>query len=151
MALAALIEIPVLLASGLLAKRMPIAKLLAVGSLCSLLLYIGMLLADTLIHLYVLQILNGLFIGLIAGLGLTWFQDQDTNQLGKLSSVYSITMTTGYILGSLILLVASLFDQHLFLYSINAGLSALATVLIFGIGTSSDRRVEKPPESRVKT
>ncbi|MDF3035190.1 MAG: major facilitator superfamily 1 [Paucimonas sp.] len=150
MALAALIEIPVLLASGVLAKRMSIAKLLAAGSFCSLILYVGMLLTNTLIHLYVLQILNGLFIGLIAGLGLTWFQDQDKNQLGKLSSIYSITMTMGYILGSLVLLVASLFGQHLFLYSINAGFSALATIIIFGIGTSSGRHVRKLSEARAK-
>jgi hypothetical protein len=59
-------------------------------------------------------------------------------------------MTMGYILGSLVLLVASLFGQHLFLYSINAGFSALATIIIFGIGTSSGRHVRKLSEARAK-
>lgn len=131
MGAAAAIEIPVMIFGGWLAARMPVLPLMRIGAAAAASLYIGVWLADHLWQLIALQVFNALFIGFIAGLGVTWFQDQMPNFAGTASSLFSNTINLGNIIGSLLIgLVAAWVGYH-DLYLANALVALIAIGLLF--------------------
>lgn len=131
MGAAAALEIPIMLAGGALAARMPLLPLLRIGAAAAAALYIGVWSANALWQLIALQIFNAIFVGFIAGLGMTWFQDQMPKAAGTASSLFSNAIQLGNILGSLIIGFFAAWLGYHHMYLINALAAVLAVGLFF--------------------
>jgi len=100
MGLVAGLEIPIMLWSSRLSKKisMPTIMLCAFGF--GFVFYIGIFFASELWHFIALQILNAVFYGLFAGVGLTLMQAQLPNRVGFTSAVYSNAFKIGVMFGA---------------------------------------------------
>lgn len=133
MGTAALLEIPLMVLAGWLGSKMPLLPLIRIGAAAACLLYIGIWQATAVWQLYCLQILNAVFIGFIAGLGMTWFQNLLPGQAGLSSSYFSNANGLGEICGYLTI---SLVAEHIgygSMYGFNGllALAALAVLFLF--------------------
>ncbi|UWS32809.1 sugar efflux transporter [Erwinia pyrifoliae] len=113
MGTAAGLEIPVMLLAGHYVKRFgkrPM-MLLAVG--CGVLFYLGLVLFHGRTELMLLQLLNALFIGIIAGIGMIWFQDLMPGRPGSATTLFTNSISTGVILAGVLQgVMAETFGHH---------------------------------------
>ena len=78
-----------------------------------LLFYIGMLTVHTPALLLAFQLLNAIYIGILAGIGMLYFQDLMPGQAGAATTLYTNTTRVGWIIaGSLAGVVAELWNYH---------------------------------------
>ena len=141
---AAATEIPFMILSGWLTKKIGAHFLVLIGIVSGVLLCLLTPVIVSQWWLICVQLFNGVFVGFLAGLGLTVFQDADKGRLGLMSSLYSVTMTLGQIIASVILFVNSHFfgaDAGFLFLAFSGTLSAL-TFWIY-IRTSIKPRVER--------
>lgn len=131
MGTAAALEIPVMLLAGWLASRLSLIGMIRFGCSAAVALYCAVWQADSLTQLFALQILNAIFIGCVAGLGITLFQNMMPGKPGAASTLFTNTNQAGNVLGSLFIAVfADLFGyQHL--YAVNMIAAMLALVALF--------------------
>lgn len=98
MGTAAGLEIPTMLIAGYFAKRLGkrfLMRVAAVGGVC---FYAGMLMAHSPIILLGLQLLNAIFIGILGGIGMLYFQDLMPGQAGSATTLYTNTSRVGWII-----------------------------------------------------
>lgn len=100
MGLAAGLEIPIMIAGGAMAHRWPLFRPLWVASAGGVMFYLGIYLADGLAALAVLQIFNGVLIGLAAGIGISVFQKLMPTRAGMASTLYSNAIKVGGLVGA---------------------------------------------------
>ncbi|QQG82196.1 Sugar efflux transporter B [Escherichia coli] len=99
MGTAAGLEIPTMLIAGYFAKRLGkrfLMRVAAVGGVC---FYAGMLMAHSPVILLGLQLLNAIFIGILGGIGMLYFQDLMPGQAGSATTLYTNTSRVGRISG----------------------------------------------------
>jgi MFS transporter, SET family, sugar efflux transporter len=109
----AALEVPFMLLAGHYASRFRLISLIRCAGIAALLLYIGVYFADQLWHLFVLQICNAIFIGVLAGLGVSVIQDLMPGRSGAASGLYTNTTHIGNLLSSLMVgIVADYFGYH---------------------------------------
>lgn len=101
MGVVAALEIPTMLITAKLARRFSSAGIMAVAFLFGCCFYIGVYFSQTSWELIALQILNALFYGLYAGIGLTLLQKQAPNLTGFTSAFYSNATRVGMMLGTI--------------------------------------------------
>ena len=100
--------------------------------MAALLLYGGIVLADSLWQLFVLQLFNAIFIGVLAGLGVSVIQELLPGRSGSASALYTNTTHMGNLLSSLMVgLVADYFGYQS-VFVANLVVVALA-ILAFGL------------------
>ncbi len=108
MGTAAGLEIPTMLIAGYFAKRLGkrfLMRVAAVGGVC---FYAGMLMAHSPVILLGLQLLNAIFIGILGGIGMLYFQDLMPGQAGSAN-----TSRVGWIIaGSVAGIVAEIWNYH---------------------------------------
>ncbi|CTT64646.1 sugar efflux transporter SetB [Escherichia coli] len=113
MGTAAGLEIPTMLIAGYFAKRLGkrfLMRVAAVGGVC---FYAGMLMAHSPIILLGLQLLNAIFIGILGGIGMLYFQDLMPGQAGSATTLYTNTSRVGWIIaGSVAGIVAEIWNYH---------------------------------------
>ncbi|EMB1705474.1 sugar efflux transporter SetB [Escherichia coli] len=113
MGTAAGLEIPTMLIAGYFAKRLGkrfLMRVAAVGGVC---FYAGMLMAHSPIILLGLQLLNAIFIGILGGIGMLYFQDLMPGQAGSATALYTNTSRVGWIIaGSVAGIVAEIWNYH---------------------------------------
>lgn len=113
MGTAAELEIPTMLIAGYFAKRLGkrfLMRVAAVGGVC---FYAGMLMAHSPVILLGLQLLNAIFIGILGGIGMLYFQDLMPGQAGSATTLYTNTSRVGWIIaGSVAGIVAEIWDYH---------------------------------------
>ncbi|BEV71231.1 MULTISPECIES: MFS transporter [unclassified Paludibacterium] len=97
MGCAAGLEIPVMLLAGLWSRRVGKRRLVQTALLAGLLFYPTLLLAQHLWQLLALQLLNALFVGITAGIGMPYFQDMMPGRAGSATTLYSNAMRCGWI------------------------------------------------------
>lgn len=113
MGLAAGLEIPVMLLAGFYARRCGKRRLMRAAAIAGLLFYSGTLLFTGELQMLLLQILNALFIGVIAAIGMIYFQDLMPGQAGAATTLFTNSTRMGWIVGgSLTGLVAELWGYH---------------------------------------
>ncbi|WP_446441217.1 MFS transporter [Pseudoalteromonas sp. 1181_04] len=95
MGMVALIEIPVMLYSAKLSKRITKTGLLGFAFSCAILFYIGVFFADQVWQFFVLQGVNAIFYGIFAGIGLTILQEQLPSRIGFTSAFYGNAIKVG--------------------------------------------------------
>lgn len=113
MGTAAGLEIPTMLIAGYFAKRLGkrfLMRVAAVGGVC---FYAGMLMAHSPVILLGLQLLNAIFIGILGGIGMLYFQDLMPGQAGSATTLYTNTSRVGWIIaGSVPGIVAEIWNYH---------------------------------------
>ncbi|MCK3343848.1 sugar efflux transporter SetB [Escherichia coli] len=113
MGTAAGLEIPTMLIAGYFAKRLGkrfLMRVAAVGGVC---FYAGMLMAHSPVILLGLQLLNAIFIGILDGIGMLYFQDLMPGQAGSATTLYTNTSRVGWIIaGSVAGIVAEIWNYH---------------------------------------
>lgn len=113
MGTAAGLEIPTMLIAGYFAKRLGkrfLMRVAAVGGVC---FYAGMLMAHSPVILLGLQLLNAIFIGILGGIGMLYFQDLMPGQAGSATTLYTNTSRVGWIIaGSVAGIIAEIWNYH---------------------------------------
>lgn len=113
MGTAAGLEIPTMLIARYFAKRLGkrfLMRVAAVGGVC---FYAGMLMAHSPVILLGLQLLNAIFIGILGGIGMLYFQDLMPGQAGSATTLYTNTSRVGWIIaGSVAGIVAEIWNYH---------------------------------------
>ncbi|EKA9672237.1 sugar efflux transporter SetB [Escherichia coli] len=113
MGTAAGLEIPTMLIAGYFGKRLGkrfLMRVAAVGGVC---FYAGMLMAHSPVILLGLQLLNAIFIGILGGIGMLYFQDLMPGQAGSATTLYTNTSRVGWIIaGSVAGIVAEIWNYH---------------------------------------
>ncbi len=128
---AALCEIPVMLWAGKLARRWSALTIMKVGIASGVLFYSMMLVATNYTHLIVAQILNGIFIGTCATLGMVVMQDMMKDKLGTASTLFSNMLQLSMLVSSLSVgIVGELFNYYSSFYVSLLGVSLALILLI---------------------
>lgn len=117
MGTAAGLEIPTMLIAGYYARRCGKRFLMRIATVAGLLFYIGMLTFHHPIVLLGLQLLNAIYIGILAGIGMLYFQDLMPGQAGSATTLYTNTTRVGWIIaGSMAGIIAEIWNYHSVFY-----------------------------------
>ncbi|MRS14955.1 sugar efflux transporter SetB [Enterobacteriaceae bacterium RIT691] len=113
MGTAAGLEIPTMLIAGYYAKRFGKRFLMRIAVVAGLFFYAGMLTVHSPALLLAMQLLNAIYIGILAGIGMLYFQDLMPGQAGSATTLYSNTTRVGWIIaGSMAGIVAEVWNYH---------------------------------------
>lgn len=130
MGTAAGLEIPTMLIAGYFAKRLGKRFLMRLAAIAGLLFYVGMLTFDSPMLLLAMQLLNAVYIGILGGIGMLYFQDLMPGQAGSATTLYANTSRVGWIIaGSLAGIVAEIWNYHT-VFWIALGLCAATIVCL---------------------
>lgn len=125
------LEIPFMLLAGHYASRVNILHLVKLAGISALILYSGIYLAQELWQFFALQIFNAIFIGILAGLGVSVIQELMPGRSGAASALYTNTSHFGNLFSSLLVaVVADVYSYHQ-VFLVNLLIVALA-ILAFG-------------------
>ncbi|ELQ5994225.1 sugar efflux transporter SetB [Cronobacter dublinensis] len=117
MGAAAGLEIPVMLIAGFYARKFGKRFLMRIAVMAGVLFYLGMLTLHSPALLLGLQVLNAVYIGILAGIGMLYFQDLMPGQAGAATTLYTNTTRVGWIIaGSLAGVIAELWNYHSVFY-----------------------------------
>ncbi|MFH0473867.1 sugar efflux transporter SetB [Kluyvera ascorbata] len=113
MGTAAGLEIPTMLIAGYFAKRLGKRFLMRLAAVAGLFFYTGMLTFNSPTLLLAMQLLNAIYIGILGGIGMLYFQDLMPGQAGSATTLYANTSRVGWIIaGSLAGVVAEIWNYH---------------------------------------
>lgn len=137
----ALLEIPFMLLAGFLAARLSILHMVRYAGIAGVLLYAGVFFASALWQLFALQLLNAIFIGVLAGLGVSVIQALMPGRSGSASALYTNTTHFGNLFSSVIVAVVADYFNYGAVFIVNVTLVLLAIlaftfVAYYGKGTS---------------
>ncbi len=125
------LEVPFMLLAGHYAARVNIMSLVKLAGLAAMILYMGVYFASALWQFFALQIFNAMFIGILAGLGVSVIQDLMPGRSGAASALYTNTSHMGNLISSFLVgVVADLYGYHQ-VFAVNLLIIALA-ILAFG-------------------
>lgn len=131
MGTAAALEIPVMLATGWLASRLSLVGMIRFGCAAAVVLYFAVWQAEDVSQLFALQLFNAVFVGCIAGLGITLFQSMMPGKAGAASTLFTNTNQAGNVLGGVFIAVFSDLFGYQNLYAVNMVAAILALVALF--------------------
>ncbi len=137
MGTAAGLEIPVMLLAGYLAKRFGKRLLVIVAVVCGLLFYPCMLLFHSQTGLLLSQLLNAIFIGIVAGLVMLWFQDLMPGKAGAATTLFTNSVSTGMIFAGLFQGLLSDMLGHQSIYLLSTGFMIIALFLVLKVKESA--------------
>ncbi|CAG9001513.1 MAG: Sugar efflux transporter A [Candidatus Celerinatantimonas neptuna] len=98
MGAAAALEIPVMLVAGYFTRFWRMKSLLIVACFCGMLFYLGMHIFHAPHILFILQIANAGFIGILGGLGMIYFQDLMPGQTGQATTLFTNSLYSGSVI-----------------------------------------------------
>lgn len=98
MGTAAGLEIPAMILVGYYVKRFGKRKMMVAAVAAGVLFYLGLILFHGRTALLALQLFNAIFIGIIAGIGMLWFQDLMPGRAGAATTLFTNSISTGVIL-----------------------------------------------------
>jgi len=126
MGTAAGLEIPAMILAGYYVKRFGKRRMMMTAVAAGVLFYAGLILFHSREALLILQLFNAVFIGIIAGIGMLWFQDLMPGRAGSATTLFTNSISTGVILAGVIQgAVAQSFGHH-FVYWVIAVISLMA-------------------------
>lgn len=135
MGLAAGIEIPIMLIAGYLVPKFGKHRLMIFAILCGVFFYIGIIFCQSQLALFGLQILNGLFIGIVANIGIIYFQDLLPTRMGVATTLFNNGVTCSVILGGMIQGFASDLYGHEIIYYIALAMLLISLLLCIQVRT----------------
>lgn len=102
MGTAAGLEIPAMLLAGYYVKRFGKRNMMLFAVVAGVLFYAGLVLFKFKSALMVLQLFNAVFIGIIAGIGMLYFQDLMPGRPGAATTMFTNSISTGVILAGVL-------------------------------------------------
>ncbi|HCB1497396.1 SET family sugar efflux transporter-like MFS transporter [Klebsiella oxytoca] len=102
MGTAAGLEIPAMILAGYYVKRWGKRNMMVAAVAAGVLFYVGLILFHDRVALLVLQLFNAVFIGIVAGIGMLWFQDLMPGRAGAATTLFTNSISTGVILAGVI-------------------------------------------------
>ena len=129
MGTAAGLEIPIMLLAGHFVKRTGKRRIMLIAVAAGVLFYLGLVLFQSRTALMALQIFNALFIGIIAGIGMLWFQDLMPGRPGAATTLFTNSISTGTILAGLLQGTLAESFGHYTVYWLALGLVTLSFAL----------------------
>lgn len=131
MGTAAGLEIPIMLIAGLVAKRCGKRCLMRGAAVAGVLFYCSLLFITGSWQLIALQLLNAAFIGVLAGIGMLYFQDLMPGQAGTATTLFTNTIRVGWVIaGAIAGAVAEIWNYHAVFYAALA-MAAGATLCLW--------------------
>ncbi len=127
MGVAAGLEIPVMLLAGYYVRQLGKRPIMLLAAIAGTLFYAGTLLVCNALSMLLLQGLNAIFIGILAAMGMLYFQDMMPGQAGAATTLFSNAIRLGWIIGgSLVGVVAEFWHwQQVFWLALVMMLAAL--------------------------
>ena len=142
MGLAAAIEIPAMLIASMLVPRFGNKNLICFAVICGILFFTGMVFIQNTKLFFALQLLNGLFIGIVASIGMLYFQDLLPGRTGIASTLFNNCISCSIILAGMLQGVVSARFGHQSIYTISLAMVSLSFILCLII---------QPPPSTIKS
>jgi SET family sugar efflux transporter-like MFS transporter len=102
MGTAAGLEIPAMILAGYYVKRWGKRKMMVTAVAAGVLFYAGLILFHARTALLALQLFNAIFIGIVAGIGMLWFQDLMPGRAGAATTLFTNSISTGVILAGVL-------------------------------------------------
>ncbi|MOA24928.1 Sugar efflux transporter A [compost metagenome] len=93
------------------------------------LFYLGLILFHSREALLALQLFNAIFIGIVAGIGMLWFQDLMPGRAGSATTLFTNSISTGVILAGVIQGALVQSYGHFAVYWVIAAISLLTLAL----------------------
>ncbi|WP_312413560.1 sugar efflux transporter [Pseudescherichia sp.] len=125
MGTAAGLEIPAMILAGYYVKRIGKRRMMTLAVAAGVLFYIGLLFFHSEQALLLLQLFNAVFIGIVAGIGMLWFQDLMPGRAGSATTLFTNSISTGVILAGVIQGALAQSYGHGAVYWVIAGISLL--------------------------
>ncbi|EFT1001546.1 TPA: sugar efflux transporter SetA [Escherichia coli] len=129
MGTAAGLEIPAMILAGYYVKRYGKRRMMVIAVAAGVLFYTGLILFHSRLALMTLQLFNAVFIGIVAGVGMLWFQDLMPGRAGAATTLFTNSISTGVILAGVIQGAIAQSWGHFAVYWIIAVISVVALFL----------------------
>ncbi|HCL6875015.1 TPA: sugar efflux transporter SetA [Escherichia coli] len=129
MGTAAGLEIPAMILAGYYAKRYGKRRMMVIAVAAGVLFYTGLIFFHSRMALMTLQLFNAVFIGIVAGIGMLWFQDLMPGRAGAATTLFTNSISTGVILAGVIQGAIAQSWGHFAVYWVIAVISVVALFL----------------------
>ncbi|MGQ8773164.1 MFS transporter [Serratia sp. NA_112.1] len=116
MGIAAAIEIPIMILVGRYVNRVGKRLMMAGAMVAGILFYAGMLWFTSAAGLLVWQLFNAIFIGIIATVGMLYFQDLMPERAGMATTLFTNSISTGVILAGILQGILTEYGPHSSVY-----------------------------------
>lgn len=131
--IAAGLEIPAMLIAGYFIKRIGKRFLMLIAIVSGICFYASVLMATTPTIELELQILNAIFLGILCGIGMLYFQDLIPEKIGFATTLYANTSRVGWIIaGSLDGIMVEIWSYHS-LFWLAIGMLSIAMICLLFI------------------
>ncbi|WP_436858352.1 sugar efflux transporter [Citrobacter tructae] len=129
MGTAAGLEIPAMILAGYYVKRFGKRRMMVTAVAAGVLFYLGLIFFHSQTALLALQLFNAVFIGIIAGIGMLWFQDLMPGRAGSATTLFTNSISTGVILAGVIQGAVAQSYGHFAVYWVIAAISLVTLVM----------------------
>lgn len=129
MGTAAGLEIPAMILAGYYVKRYGKRRMMVIAVAAGVLFYTGLIFFNSRMALMTLQLFNAVFIGIVAGIGMLWFQDLMHGRAGATTTLFTNSISTGVILAGVIQGAIAQSWGHFAVYWVIAVISVVALFL----------------------
>lgn len=129
MGTAAGLEIPAMILAGYYVKRYGKRRMMVIAVAAGVLFYTGLIFFHSRMALMTLQLFNAVFIGIVAGIGMLWFQDLMPGRGGAATTLFTNSISTGVILAGVIQGAIAQSWGHFAVYWVIAVISVVALFL----------------------
>ncbi|WP_225759583.1 sugar efflux transporter [Leclercia sp. Marseille-Q4284] len=136
MGTAAGLEIPAMILAGYYVKHFGKQRMMVIAVAAGVLFYLGLILFHSREALLALQLFNAVFIGIVAGIGMLWFQDLMPGRAGSATTLFTNSISTGVILAGIIQGALVQSYGHYVVYWVIAAISLVALVLTWRVKES---------------
>ncbi|AIP95934.1 MFS transporter [Salmonella enterica subsp. arizonae str. CFSAN000560] len=129
MGTAAGLEIPAMILAGFYVKRFGKRRMMIAAVAAGVLFYIGLIFFHSRTALLLLQLFNAVFIGIVAGIGMLWFQDLMPGRAGAATTLFTNSISTGVILAGMIQGAVAQSFGHFAVYWVIAAISVVTLAM----------------------
>ncbi|HAJ7473617.1 TPA: sugar efflux transporter SetA [Escherichia coli] len=129
MGTAAGLEIPAMILAGYYVKSYGKRRMMVIAVAAGVLFYTGLIFFNSRMALMTLQLFNAVFIGIVAGIGMLWFQDLMPGRAGAATTLFTNSISTGVILAGVIQGAIAQSWGHFAVYWVIAVISVVALFL----------------------
>ncbi|MFU0851397.1 sugar efflux transporter [Kluyvera cryocrescens] len=129
MGTAAGLEIPAMILAGFYVKRFGKRRMMVTAVAAGVLFYVGLIFFHSHTSLLILQLFNAVFIGIVAGIGMLWFQDLMPGRAGAATTLFTNSISTGVILAGIVQGALAQSFGHFSVYWVIAGISVVTLAM----------------------
>lgn len=129
MGTAAGLEIPAMILAGYYVKHFGKRRMMVTAVAAGVLFYVGLIFFHSHTALLILQLFNAVFIGIVAGIGMLWFQDLMPGRAGAATTLFTNSISTGVILAGIVQGALAQSFGHFSVYWVIAGISVVTLAM----------------------